>query len=120
MALHDTVVKRIARHLEAQGHEVSAELRGYPKPPRFLGPRGRAYIPDVFDHTTGKAVEVKEYWAYRNAGPKLKAIAQGDGVNDLELVLCTGTTGGADRVQGFLDREGIPARATAYRDHPSW
>jgi len=120
MALHDTVVRRIKTWHEQQGDDVTAELRGYQKPPRFIGPRGRAYIPDVFVFNKNLAYEVKEYWAYRNAGPKLNAIASDPRVRRLILVLSSGTGAGVDRVEAFLEREGVNCEVVSYRDLPFW
>ena|SRR5208282_771501 len=120
MALHDTVVRRIKTWHEQQGDDVTAELRGYQKPPKFIGPRGRAYIPDVFVFNEGLAYEVKEYWAHRNAGPKLKAIGSDPRVRRLILVLCSGTSDGVSRVQNFVERENVPCEVVSYRDLPYW
>ena len=120
MALHDTVVRRIKNWHELQGDDVTAELRGYQRPPKFFGPLGRAYIPDVFVFNKALAYEVKEYWAYRNAGPKLKAIGSDPQVRKLILVLCSGTPAGVDRVESFVQREGIPCDVLSYRDLPYW
>jgi len=120
MALHDTVVRRITHWHEAQGDHVTAELRGYAKPPRCYGIRGRAYIPDVYVYDGRLAYEVKAYWAYRNSAPKLKAISESPKVSRLVLVLCTGTSGGISKVEGFLDREGVDCEVISFRDHPGW
>ena len=61
MALHDTIVKKLKNLHEAVGDDVTAELRGYPKPPKFRGSRGRNYIPDVYVFNRNEAYEVKEY-----------------------------------------------------------
>src|SRR2546425_4550447 len=106
MATHDYVVRRIKTYHEQQGDEVTAELPGYERPPRFYGSRGRAYIPDVYVFSERLAYEVKEYWAYRYAVPKLKALAGGDGIDDLVLVLCSGTPVGVPRVERFLEDQG--------------
>jgi hypothetical protein len=120
MALHDTVVRRITHWHEEKGDDVTAELRGYTKPPKSYGTRGRAYIPDVFVFNRGLAYEVKAYWAYRNAAPKLKAIGASPDVRRLVLVLCTGTTDGVSRVQGFMDANGVSCEVQSYLDHPGW
>jgi hypothetical protein len=120
MALHDTVVRRIKTWHEDQGDDVTAELRGYAKPPKFYGSRGRAYIPDVFVFNKHLAYEVKEYWAYRNAAPKLKAISSDPRARRLILVLCSGTGSGVDRVEAFLEREDVNCEVVSYRDLPFW
>ena len=120
MALHDTVVRRITRWHEKQGDDVTAELRGYQKPPKFLGSRGRGYIPDVFVFNHQLAYEVKEYWAHRYAAPKLKAISAASEVRTLILVLCSGTSEGVPRVRAFLDEQGVDCEVANYRELPSW
>ncbi len=120
MALHDTVVRRIKTWHEKRGDEVTAELRGYAKPPKFYGPYGRAYIPDVFVFNRHLAYEVKEYWAYRNAVPKLNAIAASPKVKTLVLVLCTGTPDGVPKVEAFLNERGVACGVINYRDLRFW
>jgi hypothetical protein len=120
MALHDTVVRRIKNWHESNGDDVTAELKGYQRPPKFTGSRGRRYIPDVFVFNQRLAYEVKEYWAHRWAGPKLRAIGSDPRVRRLMLVLCSGTTGGAERARDFVEREGIPCEVECYRDLPCW
>src|SRR5580700_9552099 len=107
MALHDTVVRRITEWHEEKGDDVTAELPGYQKPPRCYGSRGRAYIPDVYVFNRRLAYEVKQYLAYRYAGPKLKAIAASPKVSKVILVLCTGTPDGVARVQNFMEDSGV-------------
>src|SRR5580700_4562724 len=107
MALHDTVVRHITNWHEEKGDAVTAELRGYQKPPRCQGSRGRAYIPDVYVFNRRVAYEVKQYLAYRYAGPKLKAIAASHRLAKLVLVLCSGTPSGVSRVQNFMEDSGV-------------
>lgn len=120
VALHDNVVRRIKTYHEKLGDEVTAELPGYEKPPRFYGPRGRAYIPDVFVFNRRLAYEVKKYHAYFYAVPKLKAFLDSPKINDVVLVLCTGTPDGVDRADRYLLDQGVDCEVVNYQELPFW
>jgi hypothetical protein len=120
MALHDTVVRRIKTFHERCGDDVTAELPGYERPPRSLGVRGRAYIPDVYVFNKRLAYEVKEYWAYRYAVPKLKALTNNPENDRVILVLCSGTPEGVSRVESFLAQNEIDCEVMNYRELEFW
>ena len=120
MPLHDYVVRRIKTWHEQQGDDVTADLRGYQKPPLFYGPRGRSYIPDVYVYNKRRVYEVKEYWAYRYAVPKLKAFLASPNAKRVTLVLCTGTPDGVTRAEAFLLRQGVDCEVLNYQQLPFW
>ena len=120
MATHDYVVRRIKSFHENAGDDVTADLPGYQKPPRFEGLRGATYIPDIYVFDCKWVYEVKEYWAYCYAAPKLKAFIPDDEVEAVMLVLCSGTPGGVARVESFLEEQGVDCEVMNYRDLPFW
>lgn len=120
MASHDYVVRRIKTWHEQQGDEVTADLPRYDKPPKSRGSRGRAYIPDVFVFNSRLAYEVKEYWAYKWAVPKLKALVSSLEIDKVILVLCTDRPEGVPRVERFLADRGVECEVTNYRELAFW
>jgi hypothetical protein len=121
MALHNYVVRRIAKWHRDQGDAVRADhLQGYQKPPAFHGPRGRMYYPDVYVENKRIVYEVKDYGAARSGVSKIKAMADTFHDNEVILVLCTGTPSGVLKVSGFLKRHGISCEALNYQELPFW
>ncbi len=120
LASHDYVVRRIKVWHERQFDEVFADVKGSPKPPKFYGPLGRAYIPDVYVANLRLAYEVKTYRGSRSAVPKLKAFVSSPLATTVLLVMRTGTSAGVPRVQHFMWRHDVDCEVMSYRDLPFW
>ncbi len=111
MLFHDTVVRRIKTFHERIGDDVTAELLGYQRPPKFYGPLGRAYLPDVFVFDRRWVYEVKEYGASIYSVPKMKAFSAAPDFRAVLLVLCTGPPGGSHVCRRSWTRAALIARS---------
>ena len=121
MATHDYVVRRIAVYFRKRGEEVQAgHLKGYRLPPTFHGERGGRYKPDVYLPDRDVAYEVETWPSVMNSIPQIKAFYRALTGRRTVVVLCTGTSRGAQIRKKQLAKRGMKCRVLNYADLPFW